>query len=181
MKKVIHIYILITALFVSCTESISNVEKVDRLPDIYPDYIGVTIPAGIAPMDFNVEENGCEKVDVIAKGSKQGEMHIQGEWAEWDIDEWHTLTRQNIGGSIDFTVRVKTDEGKWKEFRTFKMFVSHYPLDDYGITYRRIQPGYEVGGNIGIYQRDIHSFEETAIMTETALPGKCFKIGRAHV
>ena len=27
---------------------------VDLLPDIYPDYIGVTVPAGIAPMDFNL-------------------------------------------------------------------------------------------------------------------------------
>lgn len=58
------------ALLVSCTESVKNAEKVERLPDIYPDYIGVTIPAGIAPMDFNVEENDCVKVDVIAKGSK---------------------------------------------------------------------------------------------------------------
>ena len=61
-----YIWTLIVALLVSCTESVNNAEKVDRLPDIYPDYIGVTIPAGIAPMDFNVEENGCVKVDVIA-------------------------------------------------------------------------------------------------------------------
>ena len=50
-----YIWTLIVALLVSCTESVKNAEKVERLPDIYPDYIGVTIPAGIAPMDFNVE------------------------------------------------------------------------------------------------------------------------------
>ena len=48
-----YIWTLIVALLVSCTESVKNAEKVERLPDIYPDYIGVTIPAGIAPMDFN--------------------------------------------------------------------------------------------------------------------------------
>ena len=47
-------------------------------------------------------------------------------------------------------------------------------MDDFGLTYRRIQPGYEVGGNIGIYQRDIHTFEETALMQESAVPGRCF-------
>lgn len=73
----------------ACTESVDNAEKIDRLPQIYPDYIGVTIPADIAPMDFNVEETGCVKVDVVAKGSKQGEIHTQGEWAEWDIDKGH--------------------------------------------------------------------------------------------
>lgn len=54
----------------ACTESVDNAEKIDRLPQIYPDYIGVTIPADIAPMDFNVEETGCVKVDVVEKGSK---------------------------------------------------------------------------------------------------------------
>lgn len=180
-KETTFVYILlIVSLLVSCTESVTNTEKVDRFPDIYPDYIGVTIPAGIAPMDFNVEEMGCEKVDVIAKGSKEGEIHTQGEWAEWDIDEWHQLTRNNIGGSIDFTVRAKNEDGIWKEYRSFKMYVSKYPLDDFGITYRRIQPGYEVGGNIGIYQRDIHSFDEYPMMTETALPGKCFNCHTAN-
>ena len=102
----VYIWILIVSLFVSCTESVTDAEKVDRWPDIYPDYVGVTIPADIAPMDFNVEETGCVKVDVVAKGSKQGEIHTQGEWAEWDIDRWRELTRQNIGGSIDFSVRA---------------------------------------------------------------------------
>lgn len=176
----VYIWILIVSLFVSCTESVTDAEKVDRWPDIYPDYVGVTIPADIAPMDFNVEETGCVKVDVVAKGSKQGEIHTLGEWAEWDIDRWRELTRQNIGGSIDFSVRVKTEEGKWKEYRSFKMYVSPYPLDDYGITYRRIRPGYEVGGNIGIYQRDLHSFEEIPMMTETAVPGRCFNCHTAN-
>ena len=47
-------------------------------------------------------------------------------------------------------------------------------MADFCLTYRRIQPGYEVGGNIGIYQRDIHTFEETALMQESAVPGRCF-------
>ena len=60
-KETTFVYILlIVSLLVSCTESVTNTEKVDRFPDIYPDYIGVTIPAGIAPMDFNVEEMGCD-------------------------------------------------------------------------------------------------------------------------
>ena len=52
----VYIWILIVSLFVSCTESVTDAEKVDRWPEIYPDYVGVTIPADIAPMDFNVEE-----------------------------------------------------------------------------------------------------------------------------
>lgn len=166
--------IAISTLLLSCTESVDNAVKIDRLPDIYPDYAGVTIPAGIAPLEFNVEEAGTEKVDVTIRGSRGGEMHTQGEWAELDIDEWHELTKANIGGELTVDVCAKDNNGKWARYRSFKIYVSKYPLDDFGLTYRRIQPGYEVGGNIGIYQRDIHSFDEFALMTETALPGKCF-------
>lgn len=168
------IIVAVLALLTACTESVTDAVKVDRLPKIYPDYTGVTIPAGIAPLDFNVEENGTEKVDVTVRGSRGGEMHTQGEWAEWDIDEWHQLTKDNIGGKLTVTVCDKNGEGQWRQYRTFDIFVSKYSLDDYGLTYRRIQPGYEVGGNIGIYQRDIHTFDEEAMMTETALPGRCF-------
>lgn len=164
----------ISALLLSCTESVDNAVKIDRLPDIYPDYAGVTIPAGIAPLEFNVEEAGTEKVDVTVSGSRGGMMHTQGEWAELDIDEWHELTKANVGGELTVDVCAKDNNGKWARYRSFKIYVSKYPLDDFGVTYRRIQPGYEVGGNIGIYQRDIHSFDEYALMTETALPGKCF-------
>lgn len=168
------IIVAVLALLTACTESVTDAVKVDRLPKIYPDYTGVTIPAGIAPLDFNVEENGTEKVDVTVRGSRGGEMHTQGEWAEWDIDEWHQLTKDNIGGKLAVTVCDKNGEGQWHQYRTFDIYISKYSLDDYGLTYRRIQPGYEVGGNIGIYQRDIHTFNEEAMMTETALPGRCF-------
>lgn len=152
---------------------------VDKLPTIFPDYVGVTIPVDIAPMDFNLVSDDVECVDVVARGSKGGELHVQGEYADFDIDEWHQLTRQNEGGDIIFTV-CALEDGQWKQYQDFKMHVSKYRLDDFGLTYRRIAPGYEVGGNIGIYQRDIHTFDEFAIMEETAVPGQCMNCHTAN-
>lgn len=163
----------------SCTPTVDHPVKVDHYPSIYPDYIGVTIPAGIAPLNFNVTDNTADVVDVVAKGSKGGELHVSGEWADFAIEDWHQLTEQNVGGTISFTVCTRKD-GKWTQYRDFTMKVSPYRLDDYGLTYRRIAPGYEVGGDIGIYQRDIHTFDESAIMTETALPGRCFNCHTAN-
>ena len=170
--------ILITALS-SCTPSVTNPQKTDSLPKIYPDYIGVTIPADIAPMNFNPVGEGIEAIDVVARGSKGGELHTTGDYADFDIDEWQTLTAQNKGGSITFTVCMLKD-GKWTQYRDFEMKVSKFNLEDYGLTYRRIVPGYEVGGNIGIYQRNLHNFDEEAILTETLLPGKCFNCHTAN-
>ena len=166
--------VLTVLCLAGCMEPVDNAVKVDRLPHIYPDYVGVTIPASIAPLDFNVEEEGITKVDVTVRGSRSGEIHMQGEWAEFDIDDWMALTKANIGGKLNVDVCAKGGDGKWKQYRGFDIHVSVFPLDDYGLTYRRIQPGYEVGGNIGIYQRDLHSFDEFPLLTETAVPGRCF-------
>lgn len=164
--------IMISLLMVSCNNSVENPMKINKMPKIYPDYIDVTIPSDIAPMDFNFAEEEIEGMDVVAKGSKGGEIHTNGDYADFNIDEWHKLTEQNINGDIIFTVCIKKD-GKWNQYKDFPIHVSKYKLDAYGLTYRRIPPGYEVGGNIGIYQRDIHDFNESALLKETAVPGLC--------
>ena len=81
----------------------------DALPDIYPDYVGVTIPAEIAPLNFNGTDDGIDCIDVVVKGSKGGELHAQGDVADFDIDDWHQLTLQNKGGELTFTVCMKQD------------------------------------------------------------------------
>jgi len=172
--------LLSSAIFLcSCSFSPENPVKTDQLPDIYPDYIGVTIPADIAPLDFNFADEAIDALDVVVKGSKGGELHVQGDYADFDIDDWHELTKQNQGGKITVTVCVKKD-GKWLQYRDFDIFVSPYSLDDWGLTYRHIKPGYEVGGDIGIYQRNIHTFDEYAVLTETVVPGRCFNCHTAN-
>ena len=171
--------LLVLLVLLGCTAHPQNPAKVDQLPDIYPDYIGVTIPAGIAPLNFNLADESIDRMDVVVKGSKGGELHANGEWADFGIDEWHELTRQNRGGELSVTVCAEKD-GQWTQYRDFKIYVSKAPLDDWGLTYRRIKPGYEVGGDIGIYQRDIHTFSEYAILTETAVPGRCFNCHTAN-
>ena len=165
-------YIIAGLLFVSCGSKPDHPVMLDEMPGIYPDYIGVTIPVNIAPLDFNFADDDIDCMDVVVKGSKGGEIHSNGAWADFDIIEWHELTAQNAGGELVFTVCVKKND-KWIQYKDFKMFVSRYPLEEYGVTYRRIAPGYEVGGDIGIYQRDIHTFAETAILQEGIVPGQC--------
>ena len=90
--------------------------KVEKLPEIYPDYIGVTIPADIAPLNFNFANENIDCMDVVAKGSKGGEIHANGDWADFDIDDWHELTEQNQGGKITFTVCIEKD-GQWTQYK----------------------------------------------------------------
>ena len=169
----------VSVFLLSCSSGPDNPTQASQLPEIYPDYMGVTIPADIAPLNFNFSDETIDRMDVIVKGSKGGELHVNGEWADFDIDEWHALTEQNQGGKLTVTVCTEKD-GQWTQYKDFDIFVSETRLDDWGLTYRRIKPGYEVGGDIGIYQRELSSFDEYAIITETVVPGRCFNCHTAN-
>ena len=134
-------------------------------PSIYPDYKGVAVPAGIAPLDFNIAGEPFESMAVEAVGEKGGSITASGSYADFDIDDWHELTERN---RINVTVYVKRG-GHWTRYKAFAINVSKYKLDDWGLTYRLIDPGYEVGGDIGIYQRELATFDESAVLTEKAV------------
>lgn len=157
--------VLLTA---ACT---GNTTLVDELPDIYPDYIGVTVPAGIAPLNFNLPAE-YDRVYVRVTGDNGGEIKTRGRWADFPIRAWHKLTRQNVGDTLHFTVLGRKD-GQWTQWRDFILFVSDAPLTDYGLTYRKMAPGYTTYSRIGIYQRDIHTFHEEPIIESTLTPGQC--------
>lgn len=179
MKKLTLCLCVSVFMLLSCISTPDNVSKVDKLPEIYPDYIGVTIPADIAPLNFNYADEDIDCIDVVVKGEKGDELHANGEWADFDISDWQELTKQNKGGKITFTVCVEKD-GRWTQYKDFDVYVSKKNIDEWGLTYRRIKPGYEVGGDIGIYQRNLSSFDEYAILTETAVPGRCFNCHTAN-
>lgn len=166
-------------LTVSCTSRPENPVAVNDMPNIYPDYKGVMIPAEIAPLNFNMATDDADMVDVSVRGSKGGVIHTQGEYADFDIDEWHSLTAQNKGGKLTFTVCAKKD-GEWKQYKDFTVNVSPYAIDEWGLTYRRIAPGYETYSKMGLYQRDLSNFNEYAIIENTQVPGMCVNCHSAH-
>lgn len=171
---------MMVLLLSACGGKPTNAEQQQGIPQIFPDYTNVTIPVDIAPMNFTAISDGENaRLYVIAKGSKGGEITSSGEYTDFDIDEWHQLTEQNKGADIFFTVFTEND-GKWKQYQDFRMHVSKHEMDAYGLTYRLISPGYEVGGDIGIYQRDLHNFNEAPILRESAVPGQCFNCHTAN-
>jgi len=163
--------ITLCVLFSACTSTPENVTHIHQLPPIFPDYTDVTIPVGIAPLNFNVMGE-VECVDVVVRGSKEGELHANGTWADFDIDEWHELVSANRGGKLTVTVCAKID-GKWLGYNDFDIHVSNYELDEWGLTYRRIAPGYEVYSQMGIYQRELSTFDEYTIIDNSEVNGMC--------
>ena len=156
----------------ACSKQPTNVSKVDALPAIYPDYVGVTIPVGLAPLDFSMADEDVSTIDVTVKGSKTGSIHANGVFADFDIDDWHQLLEQNKGGELTFTVCAEKN-GQWQQYRDFSVYVSAEALEAWGITYRRIPPSYELYSQMGLYQRDLATFDETELIQNTRVEGNC--------
>ncbi|MCR5644265.1 MAG: hypothetical protein K6G32_13140 [Prevotella sp.] len=166
-------------IITACSSRPHDVEEVNALPDIYPDYIGVTIPVEIAPLNFNIVDDGVSIVDVEIRGEKGGNLHTNGAYADFDTDGWHELLKNNQGGKLTVSVCAEKN-GKWKKYRDFEIYVSPYPLEEWGLTYRRVAPGYQMYGHMGIYQRNLSTFEETAILDNKHLDGGCVNCHTAN-
>lgn len=156
----------------ACSPRPDNAVKVDTLPEIYPDYIGVEIPSGIAPLNFSMEDKEIDNIDVVVKGSVTGEIHAYGRYADFDIDDWHALTEANKGGSLTVSVCALKDD-RWTQYADFEMYVSQQAIEEWGVTYRLVAPGYEIYGKMGLYQRALENFDEQPIVVNTQLRGMC--------
>ena len=64
----LYCLVILLAVLAGCTSHPENVTEADTLPAIYPDYIDVTIPTGIAPLNFSMADDSVTTIDVTIKG-----------------------------------------------------------------------------------------------------------------
>ena len=173
MKKIYPLFVLlVVACILSCSTQPENAKVVGEQPSIYPDYVDVTIPVGIAPLDFSMADDNYTTIDVVVKGEKGQSIHANGDYADFDVEEWHQLVEANKGGRLIFNVSAKKD-GAWTQFKDFSVSISKYPLEEWGVTYRRIPPSYEMYSLMGIYERDLSNFDESPLLLNSQTPGMC--------
>ena len=172
-RSILPLYLFTFLLLLGCAHQPQDAKKVNTVPEIFPDYTDVTIPVGIAPLNFGMAEESCDRIDVVIRGAKGGELHANSsECAQFDIDDWHQLVEQNAGADLTVTVCARHD-GTWLRYQDFLIHVSPYKLDAWGLTYRRIPPSYEVFSHMGLYQRCLANFDEEAIYENTRTVGLC--------
>lgn len=152
MKKII--LLLATIIFVACSESPKNIKTLDADAPMFPDYIGVTIPENIAPLNF-ILRNAPERICVMINDVEF--YNAKGDAVEFDEDDWQTLLKENVGKDIHVRVLAKI-AGEWCEYRAFNWSVSPDKVDPY-LTYRLIEPDYEVFNNLVLQERCVENFD----------------------
>ncbi len=155
------------SLFTSCTPTPKDVVMQDVLPPIYPDYCDVTIPENIAPLNFLLRAD-CEAIEV-----KAGELTLNASGNEvvFDIDDWKTLMQQSADKEIEVTITALIN-GTWKQYKSFKWQVVSDKVDPY-LTYRLIEPDYEIWNHVQIQQRCVENFDVNALGHYDQLENRC--------
>lgn len=152
----------IAVLTVSCSQkAITAGEFPANAGPIYPDYMGVTVPAGIAPLNFCYTAPGtASAVTTFSCGDES--FSVKGVEVRIPEKKWHHLLQTARGSQI--TVSSTVIDEPWA------ITVSEDDID-YGLTYRLIEPGYEVYSKMGIYERELGSFKEKALIENTEFSG----------
>lgn len=165
-----YIYGLIWLILSSCNGGIPDSKKTDLIPSIFPDYSEVTIPSNIAPLNFKLTEDYADAYVEFA-GENQ-KVVVRASKGQFTIPEskWKSLLKENIGRDIHVTLYAKRDE--WFSFAPFPIHIASEPVDPY-IAYRLIEPGYELWNRMGIYQRNLETFDESPIMENKMSGNNC--------
>ena len=126
---------------------------------VYPDYRDVTIPPNIAPLNFMVIDSAASEFvaevgDIVCGASKDGKFDI-------DTIAWRQLLADSKGKEVRVNVYAHRDNG-WVRQPAFSFQVAEEDIDPY-VTYRLIEPGYEVYFQLGIYQRNLTNFDVTTL------------------
>lgn len=136
---------------------------------IYPDYKEVTIPANIAPPNFHYAMKGIGKVaTTFTVGEKS--VTLKGLEVEWPVKKWKSFIAgaegQTVTVDAEAVIDGKTVSDKWS------IFVSEDPVDGY-LTYRLIEPSYQMFHEVSIEERCVEDFSGTTICDHKHTDNAC--------
>ncbi|MGL4851649.1 MAG: TolB family protein [Phocaeicola sp.] len=139
---------------------------------IYPDYQEVTLPVNIAPLNFLVREATAEAVSVCLKGvSDSLTVTARGANVTFPLKAWKRVLQQEVGHCIQVRLDIRK-QGKWYRYPIFHWKIVADSLDSY-LSYRLIEPGYEVWNALQIRERCVENFEEKVLADNHLTEGKC--------
>ena len=143
-------------------------DHTDRTSFMFPDYQEVTIPCNIAPLNFYYTDPDLSRA-VTVFSSGEVSVTFRGREVVWKEKVWKRLVASASGSEIEVVSTLKSgtvEEKRWK------IHVSHDPIDPY-LTYRLIEPGFEVWDDLEIVERHLESFESKVISDWRHTANKC--------
>ena len=159
-------------LFISC-ENVKEAQTVSNsYPSVFPDYTFTAIPYNIAPLNFEVK--GAQEIRADFAGEGVNLLTVTGKHEiRIPKKKWKEMLDKLKDKDLEVTVSVwNSSSPEGVRYKPFTVRVASDAIDEW-IAYRLIEPGYEGWNMLGIYQRNLTSFEEKEIATNRADKSKC--------
>ena len=145
-------------------------EQSDSLPSIFPDYVGITVPTCIAPLNFMVE--GATHMKAVFRHGNGSSLSVEGkDHIDIPLKKWHELAKEK--GELQVEVECWSKQNPdGIRYKPFQIFLSEDEIDSW-VAYRHIPPGYEAWHDMGIYQRNLTNFEVEPLVENSQNNGGC--------
>ena len=171
-KKYIFWMTLLLIQF-SCGVKPTDTVSVDCEPMLWPDYNGVTIPKNIAPLNFSTARfDSLQGIEASIKTADGKVYDFDGDnYIDIPISTWREIVQKSAGGKMEVTVSEIFSNKKFV-YRPTNIYVADSEVDPY-LCYRLIAPGYEIYSHIGLYCRDLTTFEQKTVVDNKLLNGNC--------
>ena len=141
----------------------------DRPDAVFPDYQDVTIPCNIAPLNFYYTDPAGSR---FATSFSAGDITVtfKGRDVVWKESRWRRLLAAAVGSDIEVSSSYKSGDGPiaWH----WSIHVSPDRIDPY-LTYRLIEPGFEVWDDLEIQERNLENYEVRIISDYRHTANKC--------
>lgn len=164
IRKTIELTLLAATvcLAVSCCGKSSAYTAVDGSCGpltIYPDYKEVTVPANIAPLNFHYAMKDVSKaITTFSIGDRS--VTIKGAEVEWKLARWKSFIAGAEGRTIEVRAEAQADGRTISD--AWNIYVSEDTVDGY-LTYRLIEPSFQMWHEVSINERCIENFDESVI------------------
>lgn len=150
MKKRLFIFILSLLALTGCRDV-----GQPAMPRMLPDYTDIAIPVNIAPLNFDVPGAGRIELNVCSSSDEWKFIGRHGKM-RFNRSKWAKMLNAASGDTLQIRLNVEYG-GSAVELEPFWWAVKPEPIDKY-LSYRLIEPCYEVWNKLSIEERDIESF-----------------------
>ena len=162
--------------------TITQYSLIDQPAEVLPDYSGSVIPPNIAPLNFLIQHEGTGYfVRVCSEKGKPIEIFSKTPRISIPKRAWHQLLDLNRGRQLSLDIFVKSPENtsspegqneRWSRFQTLTCEIAREDIDPF-LVYRKIQPAHGTWRNMGIYQRNLNSFNESVVLNNEYFKHGC--------
>ena len=162
MRNIVITLAAVLALLTGCRSTGDRTNATDGSAGpliLYPDYKEVTIPANIAPLNCRYAMTGIRKARTTFT-LEDVSVTFKGTELCWGVRKWKRFLKGAAGKTISVKASAEVDGQLVTD--SWNIYVSPDSLDGY-LTYRLIEPAYQMWNEVSIVERCVEDFSETVI------------------